>query len=63
MGLVEASPADTVPGSKSLKSDGVKFVWEDDIEELNRYYGDLIIDYMKSMFGTGFVVYYEGTGC
>ena len=63
MGLVQVPAENVATGRPSLEIEGARVTWERDIDALSARYGTLIIDHMKSLFGSSFVLGYEGAMC
>jgi hypothetical protein len=63
MGLVQA-PAESLSTARpSMEIEGVRITWERDIDALTARYGTLIIDHSRGIFGSSFIVGYDGAMC
>ena len=63
MGLVQVPNEKVKPDAPTMDVEGVRITWERDVEEMNGFYGTLIIDYLKSFLGSDFILGYEGSTC
>jgi hypothetical protein len=63
MGLGQVPKEEDTAGSAVMEVEGGQITWEKEIEEMNAFYGSLIIDYRNSLFGSDFVVGYGGMNC
>ena len=43
--------------------EGIRIIWDTNVERMSKMYGKLFIDYVKSYFGPRFVVGFEGSSC
>jgi hypothetical protein len=46
-----------------LQVEGIKIIWDANVERVSRFYGQMFIDYAKSIFGSRFVIGFEGSSC
>jgi len=56
--LVQASENDN-EGDRQKNVNGVKFIWDSNIEQMTQYYGNIVIDYMKFLSRGRLVVRFE----
>ena len=62
LGLVQGESNDE-KNTNSLQFEGVNVVWDDQIDQMSKMYGKLVVDYMKSMVGGKFHVGFAGVSC
>ena len=59
MGLVQASEKD-IDNDRKQELNGVTLTWDKQIDQMHRYYGGIIVDYVKYFTGGRFVVGFSG---
>ena len=61
LGLVQAGSEDDT--SNSIQVDKIQIVWDDQVNQMTKMYGKLVVDYMKSVFGGKIHVGFSGVSC
>jgi len=56
--LVQALENDN-EGDRQKNVNGVKFIWNSNVEQMTQYYGNIVIDYMKFLSRGRLVVRFE----
>ncbi|MGA1869474.1 MAG: hypothetical protein ACMUJM_13125 [bacterium] len=62
MALVQVEPKDMLNKNK-MELDEVKIVWDEEINQIMRSYGRIVIDYIKGLFLEHFSVRIEHALC
>ena len=62
MGLVQVEPNDSSPQGR-MEIDNVKIIWDEEVEDITKTYGEIIIDYIKGIFSEQFTIKFERVFC
>jgi hypothetical protein len=62
LGLVQAEP-DAVEKGREVKVEGIRFIWDAELENTSQQFGGLTLDYVKTFFGPKFTVGFENATC
>ncbi len=59
MGLVQASEKD-IDQDRSFVEEGITLIWDKQVDNMTRFYGGLIVDYVRHLSGGRFIVAFSG---